>query len=214
MLIDYTYFFHDCEIGQLDQQPVQDKLNLFIQKYEPEVLEGLLGYQTYRDFLAGLAQGTVDQKWLDLLNGAEYTDAYGKLKKWRGLLRLVATPTITVINGVVSINSGTGIKISLIAYYVYYWYQRAILTNSGATGESKMSTENAGPANASFKMATAWNKMVVINMEMYNFLYVNRANYPDWFLWSNFKYYPQWNYGGFERNTPYKFLTTINNFGF
>lgn len=200
MLIDYTYFFGDCEVGQLDQQAVQDKLNLFIAEYEPKFLGGLLGYDTYTQFKAGLLiTPTIPQIWVDLRDGAEYTGTDGFLKRWPGLLQPATTPMVPK---------------SPIAYYVYYWYQRALQTNSSGTGESKPASENAMPAGPGQKMVTAWNKMVELNIQLYDFLYIKKDTYPaGWLNWSSQRWYGNWAYGGFQQNTPYQFLTKINTFG-
>ena len=266
MLIDTSYFFGDILIGQLSEQSVQDKVNWFINQYEPEILRGLLGYETYNKFMIGLAQGSIEAKWMDLLSGAEYTDQ-GILRKWDGLLQLPSGSTtinfsnevnvvvgrggtydpepgttttipagfvgkaftfiqrgfgplirrdeddpkatdnfsvsgnaLTLLNGFVFTDEDTYFyygdnslvitgndattKISLIAYYVYYWYQRSQASTTSGTGEGKTQTQNAIPISAMDKMASAWNKMVNLNKDLYLFLHAKKDVYTEWYDWA------------------------------
>ena len=160
MIIDITYFFEDIQIGQLSEQSVQDKVILLIQQTEPKILKGLLGYETYKLLMAE----NPESRFVDLKNGIEYTDKNGLLKKWEGL----AQPTL---------------KISLIACYVYYKYQRNQVTTTSGTGEGKTQTQNAIPISAMDKMASAWNKMVSLNKELYCFLNAKKDVYTEWYNW-------------------------------
>lgn len=92
MFIDKTYFFGPLEIAQLELvvvgagQPTVLNLQQFIDLYEPEVLQKLFGYPMYKQFLLGVQEPAVAQKWTDLLYGKEYTALNGKAAKWRGLV--------------------------------------------------------------------------------------------------------------------------------
>ena len=172
MIIDTSYFFGDILIGQLSEQSVQDKLTLFINQFEPEILQGLLGYETYKKLIAVTVP--IEQRWTDLKNGKEYIDELGVLRKWNGLVQ--------------------SIKVSLIAYYVYYWYQRSQATTTSGTGEGKTQTQNAIPVSPVGKMVNAWNKMVNQNIELYRFLNANKEVYTEWYDWavkddSNIKFF-------------------------
>lgn len=85
-LIDRSYFVGDLQLAKLDNASVQELLDLLIQKREPELLQKSLGYSLYKVFMAGLLVDPVDPKWTNLLLGAEYTDRFGNLQKWDGLL--------------------------------------------------------------------------------------------------------------------------------
>lgn len=176
MIIDTSYFFGDILIGQLSEQSVQDKGNLFIKQYEPEILRGLLGYETYKLLIVE----NPESRFVELNTGKEYTDKTG-LRKWEGLIQ----PTL---------------KISLIAYYVYYWYQRSQTTTTSGTGEGKTQTQNAIPISSMDKMASAWNKMVSLNEELYSFLNANKDVYPEWYNWA------------LKDDSNLKFFHTINTF--
>jgi hypothetical protein len=97
MLVDYTYFFGDLQIGQLSQTSVQDNVSWFIQQYEPEYMEGVLGYMAYKEFTTGIAINPIPSKWTDLIYGAEYTDINGLTKKWKGFLRPPANSSAIII---------------------------------------------------------------------------------------------------------------------
>lgn len=87
-LIDRSYFVGDINIPNTDRIEIQERLDLFIETYESELLPDLLGYPLYKAFMQGLQGAPVDQKWTDLLEGVEYTNQSNRLTKWRGLVSL------------------------------------------------------------------------------------------------------------------------------
>lgn len=106
-LIDRSYFIGALNIANTNGVEAQERLDWFIEKYEPDLLIDLLGYPLYRAFMDGLTGAPVDQKWTDLLQGVQYTDQAGRLTKWRGIVSqpldlinaIDASNTITVIVG-------------------------------------------------------------------------------------------------------------------
>ena len=72
ILIDKTYFKSGLtKIANLNTTSVESEgratdINDFIETYEPEFLNELLGYDFYEEFINGLSQSVVDQKWTDL----------------------------------------------------------------------------------------------------------------------------------------------------
>jgi len=102
-LIDSTYFINDINLNI----GVYSDLTQYIDRFEKEVLIGLLGYTLYSEMMAAYAllPGTpLPTKWDRLING--YTYGYnGVTIRWNGL-----------------INSD---KVSFIAYYVYCQYLKA-----------------------------------------------------------------------------------------
>lgn len=141
-------------IGVSVEHPVSVALQQLIDEKEPEVLIELLGYQLYKDFIAGLAETGPAQKWLDLKNGAEYTDERGKLHKYNGIK-------------------------NIITRYVYYWYLRQQATNTNGVGEAINDTENSTRTSPAQKQTTAWNDMVSYVKSCYCFIHSNIAEYPD-----------------------------------
>lgn len=110
-IINASYFFGDLTIAQKSDSAVSSSLAWFIDELEPRLLTDLLGYLLYKDFTTGLQQPTVEQKWANLLYGAEYTDRAGIYKKYMGLT-----------------NSSSGILTS------YYWPQDIeVVVGSGET---------------------------------------------------------------------------------
>lgn len=85
-----------------------------------------------------------------------------------------------------SLEQSTGdIKQSLIANYVYYWYNRAVVSNASATGNEVVpNMENSIINGAHVKMQRAWNEMTSQIYELIDFLDSNRTIYTDW----------KWNY--------------------
>jgi len=99
-LIDRSYFNGQLNLPQ-NRIGEQESLDLFIELKERDLLKTIFGYAFYKAFMAGLAETVIEQKWTDLLYGAEYTDLSGKLQKWEGLIQT---------NGdVVSISEGVNI---------------------------------------------------------------------------------------------------------
>lgn len=97
MLITPDYFFGDLTIAQ----PAVSTNNIqwFINKYEPKLLVDLLGYSTYKAFMAGIQEDPIPAKWLALLYGSEYTNRYGNLDKWKGLIEAAEGVVLSVYNG-------------------------------------------------------------------------------------------------------------------
>lgn len=100
-LIDRSYFIGELDIPNTHTAEIQERLDWFIEKHEPQLLRDLLGYPLSKAFMTGLMGAPVEQKWIDLLEGVEYTDLYGNVHKWMGL---VSQP-IDLINALDASNS-------------------------------------------------------------------------------------------------------------
>lgn len=59
-------FIGEQNIPNTDEPAVIEKLQWFIDEYEPQLLEVLLGSVLYADYLAGIALDPIDEKWTDL----------------------------------------------------------------------------------------------------------------------------------------------------
>lgn len=94
-LIDYTYFKGDLTIAGLDREANVQRLALFIDKYEDEFLRKLLGYPLYKAFINGLSQVSVEQRWLNILQGAEY-QWNTRTEQWRGLIILPPGQSVNI----------------------------------------------------------------------------------------------------------------------
>lgn len=84
-LIDSTYFIGTINIPNVADTAIGERLTWFINKYEPELLRDVLGYELYKSFIAGLQAVTVDQIWLDLLYGSDFI-FNGRTNRYRGLI--------------------------------------------------------------------------------------------------------------------------------
>ena len=155
-LIGNTYFIREINIPD---NALSSDMAEFITQYEKQALIMLLGYELYKDFIANPG----DARWSRLISGHEYDVSYQGLTtpiKWNGL-----TNTDLV---------------SLLAYYIYYWYMNFHATDTTSVGESVIEKENAMGVNPTQKMVAAWNNFVdlygkvgdaIINPTAYNFLY-------------------------------------------
>lgn len=105
-----------------------------------------------------------NQRWLDLLNGKEYVSKEtGSTERWKGL----------------SYTLGTAKK-SLIANYIYYYYQRNRITATTSSGEKSKTRENSKEWTPDPKLAAAWNEMVTEVKQLRDFLLSNAGVYPEY----------------------------------
>ena len=198
--IDSTYFVGEINIPNA---ATETPLTQAITHYEKEILISLLGYKLYSLLIADLVNGVpVTQKYLDLVNGKEFTHTYcgeDYTIKWEGL-------------------KNTALQ-SLIAYYVFYKYVERDVTRLYPMGVG-MTPEGNGFSRTSAvnKLCAAWERMrelygkippaykpvypkpilgsslpctFNIDASAYNFLFANKTDYPDWI------FTPLWNINAF-----------------
>lgn len=158
-LIDATYFRGELSIGSKSSPAVLESLQFFIAKYEPDCLDRLLGLGFAEAFRAGIAGGAPEQRWIDLRDGKLYTWK-NRDRKWIGFT-----------------NAG---KISILANYVYYYYQRNLVSQSVGVGEVATKAENARRISPAAKMVRAWNEMGQWIYELQDFLIAHASDYPEW----------------------------------
>jgi hypothetical protein len=259
-LIDYTFFIGTINVPNTNQASTQGLLTTLITKYQEKLLTDLLGRKMYLDFMAGIQEPSVADKWQELLTGADYVDMYGRDQRWMGLapvstdiiqqiydglaidvvvgrgqiwdpaadqsvctiptplqgkafsleqrvtgtlrpdeytINAPANTMITLTDGKKFLLNDTyffkGIKSSfapvsgterrsLIANFVYYWYQRTKASESSGVGESITKTENAARTSPADKMTAAWNEMAVWVKEMILFLRSKEDVYPEFLI--------------------------------
>lgn len=99
-LIDRTYFVGELNIPNTSQAAIGSAVDLFIEEYEDQFLNDVLGYTLYKALKAGLQIVPIAQKWTDLIEGVEYTDLANKTRKWKGLV----TQPPTVLNALDALN--------------------------------------------------------------------------------------------------------------
>lgn len=134
-IIDYTYFIRDLNIPNvtgISGTPQNDELQSFIDRYEPECLENLLGYELYKLF-----QSEVSDRMSWLKSGTEYSTSSGSLRKWSGL---VYDP-----------------KVSLIASYVYFKVMQNRASYTTGVSQSVIATEGGQTVSPALKMVDAWS---------------------------------------------------------
>lgn len=161
MIIDSTYFVNRLNLPQTGNSAGLAEVQDFIDQYEPEYLQCVLGLELWQAFTAGTeGSGLPDQRWTDLLEGKDFTKqncAY----HWNGFKPL------------------TG-KISPIANYVFFQFVEEREEDFTLVGNVKSTTENNRVVSATQRLVYTWNRMVDMNRLLYNFLQVNKATYPEW----------------------------------
>jgi hypothetical protein len=149
-IITRTFFDGgELNIPGTSQAAIQENLDYFIAKYEQDYLLKAIGYPLLKLFNADAYPVPVTPRFIDLLNGADFTDKCGNLKHWIGLKVEGQTP---------------------IANYIWWWYQRDNVTLSSSMGELKGKAENAGSASIVMKQYRAWNEMSTITDLLREFL--------------------------------------------
>jgi hypothetical protein len=152
-----AYFVGEILIPNISGTSTQEQANLLplqiaMAKYEPMYLKMLLGEDLFTAYVAGIAAGSPDAKWVTLNNMIYYTDA-----------------ALTA--------AGTGI--SPVADYVYFYYQRSQATLTLTNSEVKAAHENFTVDSPAEKMIAAWNDMVRLSGEIQSYIIDN--DYPEFF---------------------------------
>lgn len=143
----------------------------FIEATEAKYLKAILGLQLYNDFIEGLEDsGTVEQKWTDLKDGANYTYS-DVLYEWRGVKAMLKP---VVYSEWLTINFRR-------------WTSSGMIINTGQ--------QNSGAVNPDQEIIRGWNEFVDLlgcrsgmywysplnyHNNLYGFLYTNSADYNDW----------------------------------
>lgn len=161
-LINSSNFVGDRQVPNFDKPAISERLTWFIEKHQPEVLRDIFGYELYKAFSTGIATydpnnnniPAIEAKWLNLINGAEYT-LNSKTRKFEGLR-------------------------SIITNYVYWYWLKDQHTQTVGLGEVQAKGENSEMSNPAEKMVKAWNEMSEQVAELYNFLQQNKTTYPEW----------------------------------
>lgn len=172
-LIDSTYF-----IGQI-ALPVKkyDSIADYITRYENQILYKLFGY-TLGNLVIAYNSETSPQRIKDIVEGKEYvvTDFNGYMP---------TTGDVTV--------KWNGFKntqlISLIAYWIFFWYCKENETNITAAGGIVSKVEDAVNVGFNSKATFAWRELLRLygyhgqpsqEPSCFNFLNANTETYPEW----------------------------------
>lgn len=178
MIIDYSYFTGKINLPQTGNTPGRTEVENFIETYETEYLQRVLGYELWKAFTEGIeGSGPIDQRWTDLLQGKDFTyQSY--TRHWNGFEA----------------------KPSPVSQYVYYKYMEDHALDTVLVGTSTGATDNATRVAPMPKMVDAWNEMVRLNVKLWNFLNANRDVYPEWkqgerWGWSGWYWPHEYGYG-------------------
>lgn len=158
MITKPTYYKREIYIAHASPsitdnvKEVEGELESTIEEYEREALM-LLGYHLAIAFISNLditqsngLKGTADAKWDELLNGHTYTSpSTGKDSVWRGI-RFKST------------ESQTEPDMSLLAYFVYYFWQSNDYITIGTTGAQIEVADNAERVVPTQKVINALRK--------------------------------------------------------
>lgn len=157
-LINNSFFIRSLNIPNLNDAKILERLNYFIQQYEPECLEDILGYALYKVFLT---ENTDRMTWLTY--GAEYVDGYGVTRNWKGLVH--------------------DQNISLIANYIYFMIQEASASQTTGSNTSIPKGESSILVSPADKMIAAWNFYSHEVFSMINYLWFKKVGndrlYPE-----------------------------------
>ncbi len=165
-LIDSTYFVLDTNVPSSDYS----NLGTHIARYEPEILTKALGYDLYQ---LVIEYATGEQRIKDIVEGKSYTTGTGddlRTVHWNGLVN--------------------DEKISLIDYYVYYWWLRNNAQTILLTGIAESTFENAIVGGYGQLVSNTWQNLTklyggfcgekFLNPSLYNFLTKYSSTYPEW----------------------------------
>lgn len=151
----------DFKLNQsLPIDKVSAVLQQYIDKYEPRILTRVLGYQLYKEFNTAIAGSSPAQKWIDLRDGSEYTYS-SELRYFDGL------KTLTV-------------------NYVYFKFIKEQSQFNTGVGIKSINTENSENTDSSFKQVYAFNELVDINEQLYEFITAKNDEVAD--TYENYDY--------------------------
>lgn len=147
-LINEAYFQRELFVPNADDQDrsAYQELQEFIDDKARLCLKEALGYTLFKDLDSNITNGVLDggapQKWLDLVNGKEYTKD-GYTYYWEGLL----------------VQEGAFNKSLLANFVFYHWLYYNQSTMSGV-GEVVLNAKNAININSTQRLTSVWNEFV------------------------------------------------------
>ena len=147
-LINETYFIKELSVPNINEMDADNLtiLTQYVDEFARKLLKDALGYDLFKELDTNITSGVLDvgahQKWLDLVNGCEYTKD-GKTYKWNGLI----------------FTEGLH-KSSLLAKFVFYHWLKDNVTTITGTGEKSIKSVNADSVNSNQRLVTVWNDFV------------------------------------------------------
>lgn len=147
-IIDETYFQREYYVPNVDElnSDANKELMNYIDEKSRLLIRDAIGYANFKELDANITNGNLDsdapQKWLDLVNGVEYTVG-DKTYYWKGL----------------KYKDGAFRSSLLTPFVFYYWLFFNQSTMSGV-GEVIVMAKNAVHINSSQRIITVWNEFV------------------------------------------------------
>lgn len=152
MLTDISFFVGDINIPNTSKPEVNQSVNMFIGKYETELLIQMFGADLYQSYVAD----PTTPRFQLLLKGDPDLN-------WRGL-------TYTI----------NDVPYSLIAYYIYWWWIKdKYIWNSGV-GTIRTKPNQAEIMSPALKMVEAWNTFSDQVAEFICYMTENSDVFPEW----------------------------------
>lgn len=157
---DSTYYINEINVPASTYSDLQQ----YIDRYEKDVLMGLLGYTLYTELMAAYAaflaapSTPLPAKWDALINGATYTFG-GRSVRWNGL-----------------INSD---KVSFLSYYVYCQILKSKQSNLSNAGVTQPKNENSVVVDGVGLFANSWNEFVKLYGICVVFMLEHYEDYPN-----------------------------------
>ena len=197
-LIDNTYFVRELRIPGLQElrSEVSELLGQFIDERSRVLLQEALGNDLFNEFDAFVqADGTLNpsatQKWLNLVNGTDYTSA-GETYTWQGLIY----------------TQGAFPK-SLLAYYTYCFYLEDHVSELSTMGVVQGKAKNSTALNPTQRYVKAWNNFVNLYQGDYYPYYDSYNRLPQVTIKRGIPFY---DYRGVEERSGFvSLLTFLNN---
>jgi len=162
---DSTYYINDINLTIGTYSDIQQSID----KYEKEVLIGLLGYTLYTEMMVAYADSidtvpvALPQKWDRLINGYIY-DYNGTTIRWNGLKNTD--------------------KVSFLSYYVYCQYLKANQFPQAQAGTVQPKNENSVVVDGIANHTAAWNRFVAEYYNCWQFLFQYETDYVDFFRYT------------------------------
>lgn len=170
-LTDTTYFVRDCNIP--NPTGATSTLQAALNRYEPEILNLILGYGLAKLVLA-YTSGS-EQRIIDIVEGKEYTVGSYTVN-WNGLKNTEL--------------------VSILTYYTYIQYMKdksLSFQNVGSIASMVENGVNVGPgqliqrASAMMRELIGYPGQDVYAPSLYNFLNTYADTYPEW-IWTEYEF--------------------------
>lgn len=196
-LINTSYFTRELRIPGLQElrSEVSGILEQFIDERSRVLLQEALGNDLFNEFDAFVqADGTLNpsatQKWLNLVNGVNYTSA-GETYTWQGLI----------------FTQGAFNK-SLLAYYTYCFYLEDHVSQLSTMGVVQGKAKNSSQLNPTQRYVKAWNTFVNLYQGDYYPYYDSYNRLPQVTIKRGIPFY---DYRGVEERSGFVSLLTFLN---